>query len=190
MDKIDFTTYKYLFLDRDGVINVERPNDYVKSISEFVFIDGVIEAISKANLLFDRIFVVTNQRGIGRGIFSEADLDQVHQYMLSKIAEGGGKIDHIYYCPDISNSSINRKPNIGMAFQAKRDFPEVKFQQSIFVGNSLSDIEFANKLNMLSVLVGDKYKEGHFIYSIVDGIFENLYKFVGLTHKTNNTTTI
>lgn len=187
-DNIDYTSFKYLFLDRDGVINVERPNDYVKSVSEFIFIEGAVDAIAKLSKRFDKIFIVSNQRGIGRGIFSREDLLLVHNYMLTEIEKGGGKIDNIYYCPDISDSSINRKPNIGMGFQAQRDYPELDFKESIFVGNSLSDIHFANKLQMLAVLVGNKYHEDHIIYKIVDGFFENLSKFVTATENTNNTT--
>lgn len=180
MAEINFTKYKYLFLDRDGVINVERPDDYVKNISEFIFINGVLDAIKEFSENFQYIFIVTNQRGIGRGIFSIEDLDAVHQYMLTKIGENGGRIDKIYYCTDINDSSINRKPNVGMAFQAIRDFPEIDFNDSIFIGNSRSDIIFANKLNMLSVLVGDKYKKGDRIYNIADVFCENLYKFASL----------
>lgn len=177
MDKIDFSNYKYLFLDRDGVINVERPNDYVKTIAEFEFIEGSIDAIVGLSDLFDKIFIITNQRGVGRGIFTCNDLNKVHEFMLAKIEEKGGRIDKIYYCTDVSDSSINRKPNIGMAFQAKRDYPEIDFNKSIFVGNSKSDILFANKLGMLAVLVGDKYDKQHIIYDIIDIFHENLSKF-------------
>lgn len=180
MDKIDYSKYKYLFLDRDGVINVERPNDYVKTIPEFIFIDGAAEAVAECSTLFDKIIVVTNQRGLGRGRYSEQELDAIHTYMTTEIAKKGGRIDHIYYCSDLKDTAINRKPNIGMAFQAKRDFPEIDFSKSILVGNSKSDIEFANKLEMLSVLVGDKYKKEHIIYKIINVYCENLSKFVSI----------
>ena len=180
MDKIDYSQYKYLFLDRDGVINVERPNDYVKTISEFIFTEGAAEAIGEFSKTFDRIFIITNQRGLGRQRYSEEDLQAIHSHMMSEIEAKGGKIDHIYYCPDLRDSAINRKPNIGMGFQAQRDYPEVDFAKSIFVGNSKSDIEFANKLGMLSVLVGDKYKEEHIIYKIINVYCENLSKFVDI----------
>lgn len=178
MDKqINYSAYKYLFLDRDGVINIERPNDYVKKVQEFEFISGTTEAIADLSKMFDKIFIITNQRGIGKGLFSIDDLDEVHNYMLTAIEKAGGRIDQIYYCTDISSSSINRKPNIGMAFQTQRDFPEVNFSQSIFVGNSQSDILFGNKLGMLTVLVGDKYEQTHFIYKIINAYYKNLAKF-------------
>ncbi len=169
--------YKYLFLDRDGVINIERPNDYVKNSSEFVFVDGAIDAIGILSKYFDYIFIITNQRGVGRGLMTTFDLQEVHTYMLSQITKSGGEISKIYCCTDTDNTSVNRKPNIGMGFQVLRDYPSVDFSKSVFVGNSQSDIDFANKLGMYSVLVGDKYKKDHKIYYGIGAYYENLYKF-------------
>lgn len=170
--------YRFIFLDRDGVINVERPCDYVKNKGEFVFIDGAIDAIATLSRSFEEIFIITNQRGVGRRIMAEGDLVQVHKYMLSEIEKAGGHISHIYYCADVLSSSVNRKPNIGMGFQARRDFPHVDFNESIMVGNSRSDIEFGHKLGMYTVLVGDKYSKEDKIYQNVNQYCENLYSFV------------
>lgn len=169
--------YKYLFLDRDGVINTERPGDYVKNISEFVFIDSALDAIRILSEKFEYIFIITNQRGIGRGIMTIADLQRIHDRMLTEIEKNKGRITNIYFCADIDSTSINRKPNIGMAFQVQRDFLSVNFHQSIMVGNSKSDIEFGNKLGMYTVLVGDKYLKDDKIYKDIDAHYENLYKF-------------
>lgn len=169
--------YKYLFLDRDGVINIERPDDYVKDISEFVFIEGSLAAIAKFTRQFDHIFVITNQRGVGRGVMSADNLHKVHGYMLTEIEKAGGKISEIYICTDTHSTSVNRKPNTGMAFQAQRDFPDIDFSRSVMIGNSKSDIEFGNKLGMYTVLVGNKYPPKDKIYEQVDAYCENLYKF-------------
>lgn len=169
--------YKYLFLDRDGVINVERPGDYVKNTSEFVFEKDSLKAVELLSQAFDYIFVVTNQRGVGRNVMSLSDLEHVHNYMLHEIEKAGGNITRVYFCTDPDTSSVNRKPNIGMAFQIQRDYPEVDFARSIMVGNSKSDIEFGNKLGMFTILVGDKYKKGTKIYETVNAYYENLYKF-------------
>lgn len=169
--------YKYLFLDRDGVINEERPDDYVKSITEFAFTYRALEAISILSQKFDYIFIITNQRGIGRGIMDLADLDEVHDYMLFEIKRSGGNITNIYFCTNTDSTSINRKPNIGMAFQVQRDYPFVKFADSVMVGNSKSDIEFGQKLGMYTVLIGDKYEKEHKIYNNINAYYENLYKF-------------
>ncbi|GAB6010113.1 D-glycero-alpha-D-manno-heptose-1,7-bisphosphate 7-phosphatase [Dysgonomonas reticulitermitis] len=177
--------YKYLFLDRDGVINEERPDDYVKDISEFVFIERSLIAIAELARKFDHIFVITNQRGVGRGIMSAGSLQEVHDYMSGEIEKAGGKISNIYICTDTDSFSINRKPNIGMAFQAQRDFPDVNVRQSVMVGNSKSDIEFGNKLGMYTVLVGNKYPKEDKIYKQVDAYYENLYKFAEYLSRTN-----
>lgn len=179
--------YKYLFLDRDGVINVERPNDYVKDISEFIFTDKALEAIAILSNIFDRIFVITNQRGVGRGVMNMEQLTAIHEYMLDKIEKSKGKIDKIYFCTDTDSTSINRKPNIGMGFMAKTDFPEVDFENSIFIGNSRSDIDFSNKLGMYSILVGDKYEKEDKIYEKVNSYCENLYKFAYLLKEKGKT---
>jgi len=175
---IDITKYKNIFLDRDGVINVERPNDYAKSISEFIFIEGALEAIAILSQKFRNIFIITNQRGVGRGVMSFEDLNKIHDYMISEIQKKGGNITGIYYCTDVETTSINRKPNTGMAFRIIGDYPSVDFSESVMVGNSRSDIEFGEKLGMYTVLVGDKYLKSDKIYKIVDANYKNLYKFV------------
>ena len=174
----DKNKYKYIFLDRDGVINVERPDDYVKNIPEFVFEDKAREAIAVLSGQFEKIFVITNQRGVGRGIMSLSELSALHAHMVSEIENAGGRIDDIYFCTDICSTSVNRKPNVGMAFQACRDYPMVDFAKSVMVGNSRSDIAFGNKLGMYTILVGDKYPQGDKIYNEADAHYENLYKFV------------
>ncbi|MDR1810169.1 MAG: HAD-IIIA family hydrolase [Prevotella sp.] len=168
---------QYLFLDRDGVINVERKNDYAKNVAEFVFIEGALEAIAILSVKFRRIFIVTNQRGVGRGIMSADDLSRVHAYMTGEIEKYGGKISGIYVCTDVNSESINRKPNTGMAFKAQADFADVDFVRSVMVGNSKSDMEFGRKLGMFTVLVGDKYPESDTIYRSVSASFPTLYRF-------------
>lgn len=174
---IDLTKYNILFLDRDGVINVERKNDYVKNISEFVFESSALEAIRILSVKFEKIFIVTNQRGVGRGIMSELDVKLIHNFMLDEIKKTDGNIHNIYSCFDLMHYSINRKPNVGMAFKALNDFPEIDFNQSVMVGNSKSDIQFGNKLNMYTVLVGTKYPKGDEIYNNSCAYFLNLYQF-------------
>lgn len=180
-----YSKYRYLFLDRDGVINEERPNDYVKNFTEFTFIDGVLDAMSILSKSFDKIFIITNQRGIGRGLYTEDDLLEIHNLMSKAIADNGGCINKIYYAIDLKCSSINRKPNIGMAFQVLEDFPDVDFNKSIFVGNSLSDIQFGNKLGMKTILVGDKYPKEHEIFKLADEYYPNLSTFANRVNDKN-----
>ncbi|MBS1656397.1 MAG: HAD-IIIA family hydrolase, partial [Bacteroidetes bacterium] len=87
-----------LFLDRDGVINHEKKDDYILNWGEFEFYDGVKEAIAKFSGLFGKIIIVSNQRGVGKGLMTEGDLTHLHQQMVAEITAAGGRVDHIYYC--------------------------------------------------------------------------------------------
>jgi histidinol-phosphate phosphatase family protein len=108
-----------LFLDRDGVINVLRVDDYVKTIDEFIFNEGALTAIGYLNTFFCRTIVVTNQQGIGKGLYSVKTLNEIHKYMVEEIANLSGTIDAIYFAPQLkAENSEMRKPNIGMALAA------------------------------------------------------------------------
>ena len=148
--------HRTLFLDRDGVINQKLEGDYVKAWNEFKFCVKALEAITELSNTYDKIFIVTNQRGVGKGVMSEADLIEIHSNMVSEIINASGRIDKIYYCTDVHDISPNRKPNIGMALQAKHDFPEIEFSSSVMVGDSISDMEFAKKLGMKKVFISQK----------------------------------
>lgn len=143
--------YDALLLDRDGVINVLRPNDYVKTVDEFVFCDGALEALRRLNPCFRRIVIVTNQRGVGRGLMTEADLAEIHDWMLARIREAGGRIDRIYVCTAVDPADPRRKPNPGMAREVRADFPDIDFARSILVGDSASDLEFARRAGIPAV---------------------------------------
>ena len=146
-----------LFLDRDGVINQRLIGDYVRHPNAFVFLEGALEALVGLARKFDPIIVVTNQQGIGKGLMSEADLQAVHQHMLSSIQQAGGRIDAIYHCPDLAEAHPNgRKPNPHMALQAQADFPAIRFDRALMVGDSVSDLVFGQRLGMATVLLTTK----------------------------------
>ena len=142
-----------LFLDRDGVINHKRDNDYVKNWAEFSFINGSVEAISTNTNVFGKILIVTNQRGVGRRLMTEDNLIKLHKRMLNNIELNNGKIDRIYYCTEVLDDAFCRKPNIGMGKKALLDFPEIDFNKSIMVGDSLSDMEFGRRLGMKCIFI-------------------------------------
>lgn len=142
-----------LFLDRDGVINVEKHEDYIRNWEEFAFYEGVKEALRTFNHLFGHIFIVTNQRGIGRGLMTSQDLESIHNSMLAEIVLGQGRIDQVYYSPDLDNNSPTRKPNPGMGLQAKRDFPGVNFSKSIMIGNTMSDMAFGKNIGAITIFL-------------------------------------
>ena len=147
-----FPKAKYLFLDRDGTINKRVVGGYVTKPEEFVFLDGVKDAMAIFAKKFDRIFIVTNQRGIGKKLFTEQQLEEVHSSMMKEIVDAGGRIDRIYHCVDLTcEETGRRKPEIGMAKEAKRDFPELDFAESTMVGDSISDLQFGYKAGMQTV---------------------------------------
>ena len=144
-----------LFLDRDGVINKKLPGDYVKTWNEFYFLPGVTDAIPLFNGLFGYTLIVTNQQGIGKEIMTKEDLRSIHDQMLEEIHLNGGQIDEIYYCPDLAiHDPLCRKPNPGMALEAKNHFPKIDFKKAIMVGDSASDMKFGKTLGMKTVFIG------------------------------------
>ncbi|SEA54227.1 D-glycero-D-manno-heptose 1,7-bisphosphate phosphatase/D-glycero-alpha-D-manno-heptose 1-phosphate guanylyltransferase [Arachidicoccus rhizosphaerae] len=132
-----------LFLDRDGVINEDHVGWYTLSIDEFRLYEGAKEAMVQFARQFGRIVICTNQRCIGRGLLTEQGLADIHAYLMKLIGPDGGRIDHFYYAKELSDTDPLRKPNPGMALQAKKDFPEIDFSKSVMVGNNPSDMEFA-----------------------------------------------
>ncbi len=143
-----------LFLDRDGVINERIWGGYVTNPSEYIFLSGVLNSIAAFSAIFNKIIIVTNQQGIGKGIMIEKELKAVHDYMIKEINLAGGKIDGIYYCTDLAGKTDNcRKPSTDMAQQAVVDFPEIDLSKSIMVGDSQSDIEFGINSGMYTVFV-------------------------------------
>ncbi len=144
----------FLFLDRDGVINERTPGTWVKNPDELIILQGVPEAVARLRRLFKRIFVVTNQAGISRGLFSHADIDLIHSKMLAALPN---LIDAVYYCPHGKEYQCNcRKPEPGMAWKAQFAFAQVKFSDSWMVGDSASDMEFGKRLGMKTARVGSK----------------------------------
>ena len=147
-----------LFLDRDGVINKKLEGRYVRNFSEFEFMPGALDTISKLSNVFSRIIIVTNQQGISKGIMSDADLNTLHIQMGERIEQSGGKINKIYYCPHLKElDCMCRKPKPGMIQQTIIDFPEVIIENSYLIGDSDSDIEAGKRMNLTAVKVDNDY---------------------------------
>jgi D-glycero-alpha-D-manno-heptose 1-phosphate guanylyltransferase len=142
-----------LFIDRDGVINPEKQGDYIRNRDEFRFYNGVKESLKMIAEKFGRIIVVSNQRGVGKGLMTEADLSGIHQKMMAEITAAGGRVDKIYYCTSTDTKHFERKPNPGMALKAKKDFPEIDFSRSIMIGNNSSDMLFGRNAGIYTVFL-------------------------------------
>lgn len=141
---IDIEGYETILLDRDGTINKLIKGDYVRRWNDFVFLPGALDAIKRFSEHAKNIIVVTNQRGVGRGLFTKNSLDDIHKRMCDEINAYGGRIDGIYYSLAIDDNDHNRKPNIGMFEQICMDFPDVKKETTLMIGDSLSDKMFAD----------------------------------------------
>lgn len=137
-----------LFLDRDGVLNVDR--GYVSRIEDFVWIEGAKTCIANFNRRGWYVFVVTNQSGIARGFYTEADMQALHDHMTEELKEAGAYIDRFYHAPWHENgevaryrkASIDRKPGPGMLLQAMAEF-NVNREQSFLIGDKETDLDAA-----------------------------------------------
>lgn len=168
-----------LFLDRDGVVNERMPNDYVKHPDAWVPTEGLGEALQLLSIHFQRIVIVTNQAGIGKGLMTEADLAAVHARMFAVAHAAGGRIDRVYHCPHRSDAGCScRKPATGMAWLAVVDFPDIDFAQAWMVGDSGSDMQFGQALGMRTVLIAGKSEERFALATLpVDFRFDSLLAF-------------
>lgn len=146
----DYLLQKYdtLFLDRDGVVNVWLPGDYVKTWDEFRFNQGFLDFIGKYSNSFKHIFIITNQRGVGKGVMTRQQLENIHSQMLDAIYNAGGRIDGIYVCTSVDDADPMRKPNTGMARQTMVDYPDVSMEHSLMIGDQPSDRQFAQNCGM------------------------------------------
>lgn len=150
-----FNSSYTLFLDRDGVINRRIVDGYVRTPDEFSWLPRADEAVAMLSRVFGVCVVVTNQQGIGKGLMTEVDLAAIHQRLMRRVEALGGQVNGVYFCADLEGTnSLCRKPATGMALQAKMDFPQIDFSHSLMVGDSPSDMAFADALGMHSAFIG------------------------------------
>jgi D-glycero-D-manno-heptose 1,7-bisphosphate phosphatase len=162
-----------LFLDRDGVINKRLIDDYVKKWDEFEFLPGVLESIKKLSHVFGRLIIVTNQQGVGKGLMTENVLDEIHDKMIKEIKKAGGMIDAVYYCHKLKDAVDNcRKPGVKMFETAVSNFPDIKSEKSVMVGDSESDIEFGKNAKMFTVYIGANNKKADLNFDDLKGFSE------------------
>jgi histidinol-phosphate phosphatase family protein len=177
-----------LFLDRDGVINKRIVGGYVRLWDQFTFLPGVLDAFKILTGNFNRIFVVSNQQGVGKGLMTDQDVTDIHVRMTEEIVKAGGTVDMTYYCPFLEVSrSIMRKPGIGMALQARKEFPEINFKRSVMVGDSISDMIFGKRLKMKTVLLSNDIALIRKGANVIDLVYDDLLSFAkSLTHQLIN----
>jgi len=145
---------KVVFLDRDGVIN-KYPGDklYVTSVKKFQFLPGVKSAITKLTKAGFKIFIASNQAGVGRGIYVKRTLEAITRKMLVEIESSGGKIDKVYYCTHRKDANcFCRKPKPGLLKKASKEF-KFSLKNSYFIGDTIRDVITAQNAGCKSILV-------------------------------------
>jgi D-glycero-D-manno-heptose 1,7-bisphosphate phosphatase len=143
-----------VFLDRDGVLNKKMPEGrYVTAWDEFRILPGVPEAIRRLNQAGLRVVVISNQRGVALGLYTVADVDAIHAEFQSVLKSYGAHVDGFYFCPHDEVGCNCRKPQTGLFDQAVASFPTITAATSVMVGDSLSDIQFGDRLGMLTIFI-------------------------------------
>ncbi len=167
---------RYVLMDRDGVINVDS-DEFIKSPEEWIPIAGSLEAIALLNKQGYDVVVISNQSGIARGLFDETMLAIIHEKMHRLLAEKGGEIAKIYYCPHGPDSLCNcRKPKPGLLKQFAEEH-NIDLTTVSFIGDSQRDIQAAQAVGANPILV----KTGKGQKTLINNpnlnlpVFENLY---------------
>ena len=145
---------KALFLDRDGVINHD-PGDYTKSLSEFILLEGVIEAMKSWVDAGYEIIVITNQGGLDKGLYPRENVEAMHQYLQGKCITSGFEILDFYYCPhhpEYSGKCLCRKPGSLMIERAMHKHG-IDPNQSLMFGDKQRDIDAAEKAGFKGMIV-------------------------------------
>ena len=169
---------KALFLDRDGVINIEK--DYLYKIDDFEFIEGIIELTKYFQNLDYKIVVVTNQSGIARGYYSEDDFKSLTFWMKKEFLKYGVELLEVYHCPhhpDISGECVCRKPKPGMLLQAAQEYG-IDLKNSIIVGDKERDIEAGINAGLTETFLFDesskvKSSQAKYIINNLNQIWKN-----------------
>ena len=143
-----------VFLDRDGILNEKMPEgQYVARWEDFHVLPGVPESLRRLNEAGFRVIVVSNQRGIARGLYTVADVEAMHAAFQRQLNSVGARIDAFFICPHDKGQCNCRKPLPGLFEQAVARFPQIAAATSVTIGDSLSDIEFGRRLGMRTIFI-------------------------------------
>lgn len=142
-----------ILLDRDGVLNRDYPDDYVKSPDELVMLPDVGPAVAKLNARGWPVVLCTNQACVGKGIIDEAMLGRIHDHLRAHLARAGARIDDILFAPDPPWAATERrKPGAGMLREAMAKYRKTA-QETVFIGDSLTDLQAGSKAGCRRILV-------------------------------------
>lgn len=167
---------KAVFLDRDGVINVEK--NYVHKIEDFEFMDGIFELLHYFQKQRYLLIVITNQAGIGRGYYTEEQFHILNNWMIERFKEERIHITHVYYCPyhsehgvgEYKRDSFDRKPNPGMIVRAEREHG-IDLSRSILIGDKSSDIQAGKQAGVkTNILLPAQFKRSINVGTVLGNI--------------------
>jgi D-glycero-D-manno-heptose 1,7-bisphosphate phosphatase len=145
-------TRRFLLLDRDGTLIEDR--DYAHELSDYRPLPGAYQAVTRARAAGFGAVVLTNQSGVARGFFGEADLARFHAHLLADFAAHGAPLDAVYHCPHLPHAGCDcRKPKPGLALRAQREH-DIDFAGSVVIGDKASDVVLGLALGCVSILVG------------------------------------
>jgi len=147
------SSIRSIFLDRDGVINRRNHTGYVKSWNEFHLFPVVPRALRHLNDQGCRVIVITNQRGISLGLYTEDDLHRIYSRLNEVLAKHDAWIDRFYFCPHGTECIDCRKPNIGMIHRAMKEFQDITPQASVMIGDSITDVQAGQNAGMHTIMM-------------------------------------
>ena len=143
-----------VFLDRDGTINVRADEgDYVRTADDLRLLPGAARAVAMLNRAAIKTVLITNQRGVARGLMSADQLDQVHARLAQELRREGAHLDAVYVCPHPADSCVCRKPGPGLIHQALREDPAIRLEEAVVVGDADTDIQLGLGLGIRTVRV-------------------------------------
>jgi D-glycero-D-manno-heptose 1,7-bisphosphate phosphatase len=170
------TTFKTVFLDRDGtIIQKAEEGDYIRRPDDVVLLEGAADAVGMLNRADIRTVIVTNQRGVDLGLMTAADVTAVNDRLRSLLGERGAWVDALYVCPHGADTCDCRKPLPGLLFLAAREHPGLHLSEAVMVGDSETDVLAGRAAGACTVLLGKGHESG----SLADSIQANLLAAVG-----------
>ncbi|MCS7180621.1 MAG: HAD family hydrolase [bacterium] len=146
---------KLVFLDRDGVISIFTPKDYIKKWEEFEFIPEGIDGLKILNDKGYKVIIISNQSGVNKGLFTLNDLNEITNNMIEELKKKGiNNILKVYYCIHTKEENCDcRKPNIGLFKKAEEDFGKINFSETYFIGDTDTDVIAGKNVGAKTILV-------------------------------------
>ena len=178
---------KAIFLDRDGVINKDPgTHKYVHKVEDFIINPGVLESLKKIKEKDYVLFVVTNQSGIGRGLYTLEDFHKVNNHMLKIFNNNSIDIIKVYFCPHDPDENCDcRKPSPRFVLEAAKEF-DIDLASSWVIGDNIKDIEMGKRAGCKTILIDSQYVKEFDVFKLKD-LYNAIDHIIDLDNKENET---